>query len=229
MLRHPNHAPLLAVVLLALVAGCTEHTTSVEMRPIGGPSSSVPDFDKKPTPPVAARTHYAAGQLAESRGDIDAADGQYRAAIKLLPTHADALYHLGMILTAERKPEAVDVWQQYVKATGGTAASYSDLGFALDLAGREPEAERAFRQGIEKDPTFEPCRVNYGRLLARRGAWDDAAVQLAAVLTPAEVQFDLGYVSELQGDRTTAATRYRKALELDPKLNDAKLRLATVE
>ena len=227
-MRHPMRATILTATLLA-AAGCQHTTTTVHDAPIGSSGTAGADFDAKPTPPVDAHTHYAAGQLAESRGDLDGAAGQYRAAVKLSPTDAPALYRLGMILTAERKPDAPDVWRQYVKATGGTAPAYSDLGFALDLAGRPAEAEAAFRAGIARDDKCEPCRVNYGRFLARRGRWDDAAAQLSAVLTPAEVQFDLGSVLEQEGDRTGATEHYRKALDLDPKLSDAKLRLAAVE
>ena len=225
---------------MTAAVGC-EETTSTHSSPVGQNTiNPAADFDTKPTPPVEAGTHFAAGQLAESRGDLDAAAAQYQAAVTqfaaagpLGPHDQTAfetsLYRLGMILTAERKPEAVPVWQQYVSATGGSAPAYSDLGFALDLAGRPADAEAAFRAGIARDPKCESCRVNYGRLLARHRQLDDAAAQLAAVLTPAEVQFDLGAVFEQQGDRAAAAAHYHRALELDPKLTDAKLRLATVE
>ena len=220
-------AVLWAVALCG--GGCEHTTTTVQTPPLGKPSDTATDFDTKPTPPVTAHTHFAAGQLAESRGDLDGAAGQYQAALTLEPTEAPSLYRLGMILTAERKPAAVGVWQQYVVATGGTALAYSDLGFALDLADRPAEAEAAFRSGIAKDPRCEPCRVNYGRMLARHGLFDAAAVQLSAVLTPAEVQFDLGSVLEQQGDKAAAAERYHRALSLDPKLTDAQLRLAASE
>ncbi len=225
--------PILSVATLTLLAvaagGCEHTTTTVETPPLGKPGEAASDFDTRPTPPVAARTHYAAGQLAESRGDVDAAAGQYQAALKLMPTDAPSLYHLGMILTAERKPDAIGVWQQYVAVTGGTAVAYSDLGFALDLAGRPAESEDAFRAGIAKDPKCEACRVNYGRMLARRGRMDAAETQLAAVLTPAEVQFDLGSVLEQQGHKDAAVERYRRALVLDPQLSDATIRLAAVQ
>ena len=240
MRRRNTATALAAAVLAATAAGC-QQTTSTQSSPIGQANAPSSDFDAKPTPPVEAGTHFAAAQLAESRGDLDAAAGQYQAAAtqyQRAPRLAAAsdrtsyqvsLYRLGMILTAERKPEAIPVWQQYVTATDGSATAYSDLGYALDLAGRPADAEAAFRAGIAKDPKSEACRVNYGRLLARRRQLDDAAAQLAAVLTPAEVEFDLGAVFEQQGDRATAAVHYHRALQLDPKLNDAKLRLAAIE
>jgi len=239
-MRRRNTTTALAAILAAVAATGCEHTTTVHSSPIGAADLPGSDFDTKPTPPVQPGTHFAAGQLAESRGDLDAAATQYQLAVTKFAAedhlgpadqaaYQTSLYRLGMILTAERKPEAVPVWQQYVSATGGTATSYSDLGFALDLAGRPAEAATAFRAGIAKDPQCESCRVNYGRLLARQHKMDDAAAQLAAVLTPAEVEFDLGAVFEQQGDRSDAAAHYHRALKLDPNLSDAKVRLAEVE
>ena len=70
--------------------------------------------------------------------------------------------------------------------------------------------------------------MNYARLLARTGRMDAAAAQLAAVLSPAEVQFDLGSIAEAKGDLAGAQAKYRKAIEIDPDLSDAKVRLAAM-
>jgi tetratricopeptide (TPR) repeat protein len=224
-----RHAPRFLILAAALLAGGCQQTTSVTPTPVISNDGKLPtDAERQPTAPVTAKAHFAAGQLVESQGDLDRAAIQYRAAIEMDPTLTGPMYRLGMILTAERKPDAPAVWQQYVTATGGTATAYSNLGFALDLAGRSDEAEAAFRAGIAKDGRCEACRVNYARLLARRGDLGAATAQLSAVLAPAEVQYDLGSIAEAQGDRSTAAARYHKALELDPTLSDAKARLASL-
>ena len=220
-----------AVLSAAVLAGGCQHTEEVAPTSrITNPNVSYPSNYHAPEsePAVTAKAHYAAGQLAESQCNLDKAVEQYRLAVRLDPSHVEALYRLGMILTAERKPDAPAVWQQYVTVTGGTASAYSDLGFSLDLADRPADAERAFRAGIAQDPKCEPCRVNYARLLARRGDLDAAAAQLSAVLTPAEVQFDMGAIFEAEGDPQAAAARYRKALDLDPQLSDASVRLAAM-
>ena len=45
-------------------------------------------------------------------------------------------------------------------------------------------------------------------------------------LSPAEVQYNLGSICEQQGKRIEAKAYYEKALALDPKLRDARIRLA---
>src|SRR5207248_8903045 len=116
-------------------------------------------------------------------------------------------------------------WTKYTKATHDAAGGYSNLGFCYELAGRPTDAERAYQRGIAKDPQNQPCRVNYGLMLARQGKRDAAAEQLGAVLTPAEVHYDLASVLELQGKKDDAKEEYRKALQLNPAMTDAQVRL----
>ncbi len=184
----------------------------------------------KPEPPATAKTHFAAGQVAEGQADLDRAIDQYKQAVAIDPTYQPALFRLGMAQAAGRQYDAaILTWRQYVTATGGSAAAYADLGFCLDLAGRGPQADAAFKAGVAADPRNAPCRTNYGLMLARAGKLDAATVQLAAVLTPAEVQYDLASVLENQGRRDEAKARFAKALQLDPNMADAKARLTNLQ
>ena len=106
-----------------------------------------------------------------------------------------------------------------------SAVGYSNLGFCHELAGDPAEAERAYRTGIERDSDSTPCRINYGLMLARHGRIEEGVAQMQAVLSEAEVHFNVGSVHEGQGRLELARMEYRKALELDPKLRDATLRL----
>jgi superkiller protein 3 len=91
------------------------------------------------------------------------------------------------------------------------------------------DAEATFRTGIERDPDKTICRVNYGLMLARHDRLDDAVAQLRMALSPAEVNYNLGSVMEQMGRREQAKAYYQKALELDPRLSDAKERLAALK
>src|SRR5439155_1720785 len=131
---------------------------------------------------------------------------------------------------AKRYNDAIAICQRYLKATNGAPAAYNNLGFCYEQAGKADDAERAYKAGIEKDPSDGACRVNYGLLLARGGRLDDAAAQLqAGGLSPAEAQYDIGRIMEEQGKVEEAKVRYRKALELDPKLRDARSRLGNLK
>lgn len=187
-------------------------------------------FETSEDPPLNAQTYFAAGQLAESRQDAANAIKQYRQALKQDPRHQPSLYRLGVIYTRSKQyPSAIETWQNYILATDNSAAGYSNLGYCLEQAGQYTEAEAAYKKGIIKDPQYRPCRVNYGLMLARQCRTNEATIQLQSVLTPAEVQFNLGCVYEQLGQREGARAAYRKALDCKPDFTEAAKRLKALE
>ena len=187
-------------------------------------------FETSDDPPISADTHFAAGQLMESQGDLNGALKQYQAALKLDPNHKNALFRTGLVYTAQKNySEALLFWRRYLKATNNSSAAYNNLALCYEQAGQINDAEQAYKAGIARDPEERPCRINYGLMLARHARTQEATAQLATVLTPAEVQYNLGSVFEEQGKLADAKACYRKALELDPNLRDAKARLAAMK
>jgi tetratricopeptide (TPR) repeat protein len=213
----------LAAGLLAMIVGCNHNT-----QPARGPLSA-DRFEQAKNPPITAKTHFAAAQLAESEGRLGQAIQQYEQTLKLDPNYLDAMYRLGVV-HAELKdyPGAIEAWQRYIRATGGSATAYSNLGFCQELAGNSAAAEAAYKQGIARDPKNEPCRINYGLMLARRGNAREALDQLLTVLPPAQAHYDLASIYEITGRKGEAREEYRKALQIDPDLHDAKTKLAAL-
>jgi len=222
------------------VAGCqsnkssTTPTQTSSSNNSNNPMKPSPEdikFETSRDPPIKAQTRYAAGQLAESRDppDYNRAIDQYWEAVKIDPKYKEAYYRLGVLYCKlEHYPDAVVAWKQYIKYTNGSATGYSNLGFCYELANQHNEAEDAYRKGIAKDPKSNPCRVNYGLMLARDNRINEAMVQLQTVLTPAEVHYDLASIYEHDGRKEQARTEYRKALDCDPSLADAEVRLSSL-
>lgn len=187
-------------------------------------------FDTEREPAIALDTRYAAGQLAESQNNPANAMKQYEEALRLKPDHIPSLYRLGVVAAQlKQHPKAIQTWKRYLKATGNSANGYANLGFCQELAGDWQAAEEAYQTGVAKDPKNEPCRVNYGLMLARQDRMTDAIAQLRAVLTPAEVSYNLGSVHEQRGRKEQAKAEYQKALALDPDFHDARQRLAALD
>ncbi|MGE5610398.1 MAG: tetratricopeptide repeat protein [Bacillota bacterium] len=187
-------------------------------------------FEKSEDPPIAAETRYAAGQLAESQRNPTTAIQQYREALKIQPNHLPSLFRLAVVYAQVGSyADAVATWQIYLKETNNDPVAWANLGFCHELAGNTKEAEEAYQQGIAKDPKSNPCRVNYGLMLARAGRTTQAIIQLQAVLPEAQVHYNLGAIHEQQGHLAEAKAEYRKAMELDPNLAEAKLRLAALD
>jgi tetratricopeptide (TPR) repeat protein len=221
-------SPTLAAALgMLLSAGCQHNQWHAINKKI---SPADKQFETTEDPPITAATHFAAAQLAESRGDNKEAIEQYWAVVKMEPKNRDALFQLGTLYTRiQQFPDAIAAWTRYIDATGGDATGYSNLGFCHELAGHRGAAEEAYIKGIAKDAKNVPCRVNYGLMLARDNRIPEAEIQLQAVLSPAEVHYNLASVYELLGRKDQARAEYRRALTLDPGLTDAEARLSALQ
>jgi len=229
-MRMRSSNPIALVVLcVGLLVGCASKDKSDTSKQPAAPTAKT-KFDTEKEPTISADTRFAAGQLAESREDRVNAMKQYEEAVKLKPDHIKALYRLGVV-QAELKmyPNAIETWKRYVKVTHESAAGYANLGFCYELSGDLKAAEGAYQKGIAKDAKNEPCRVNYGLMLARQDRMTDAVNNLRAVLTPAQVAYNIGSVHELRGKKEQAKAEYQRAISLDPDFNDAKQRLAALE
>lgn len=218
---------LLWMTAFVAAAGCANKNSPPSAAP--NPTAAS-EFDKAKNPAITAKTHFAAGQLAESQGDLAHAIEQYQKALELNPKFGDAMFRLAVVQTNLRSfANAIDTWKSYVTLTNGSATAYSNLGFCQDLAGNAPAAEAAYRAGIVRDPSNEPCRVNYGLMLARHGRPNEALLQLQAVLPAAKAHYDLASVYETMGRKKEARVEYAKSLELDPAFTDAKTKLAGLD
>jgi len=210
--------------LAVILAGCAHHDPAAR-----GQSQRANDFEKMKDPPINAPTHFAAGQLAESQGRLPQAADQYLRALAIRPKYLEAMYRLGIVYAQMKDyPRAIEAWNNYVTATDGSAAAYSNLGFCHELAGDPAAAEASYKHGIARDAASEPCHINYGLMLARQGRSGEALRQLQTVLPPAKAHYDLASVYEIQGRKPEARAEYQKAVELDPQLDDAKARLAAL-
>lgn len=226
-----------AILLLSVTfGGCGHSNNASDTITSAAPNDSTAisaqrnPFETSQDPPITAETHFAAGQLAESQGDYNGALKQYKEAIKLDPKHKRAIYCQAICLSQLKKfPEAAATWKKYIEVTNNDPKGYSNLGFCYEMAGQIDEAESAYLRGIERDPKNVPCRTNYGLMLARLGRTAEGTLQLQAVLTPAEVHYNLASVLEHQNRKEAAKAEYRKAIELDPNLRDAEARLSALQ
>jgi tetratricopeptide (TPR) repeat protein len=167
--------------------------------------------------------------LAEAGHNYAAAAKQYEQACQEQPDYLWAEYRLGVVYSHTKDwPKAIAAWRSYIASTNGAASAWSNLGFTYELMGDSKQAEEAYKNGVARDGHCQPCRVNYGLLLARNGRIPEAEQQFSAVLTPAEVHNNLASVFEQQGRSKLARAEFEMALQLDPQMNDARNRMAAI-
>jgi tetratricopeptide (TPR) repeat protein len=192
-------------------------------------SHNVKIEEAKP-PPVTADVRFAAGQLAESRGDFNLAFHHYYKALDLDPKHLPTLFQLGVLYAKLKQyDQSVEIWKRYIVTTGDKGDGYGNLGFCYELMGMPKTAIATYKKGIEKDPKNPSCRTNYGIMLAREGNIPDALRQWNPVLTDAQIHYNLASVYQSNGRKEEAKAEYEKALDSDPTLIDARARLAQLQ
>jgi tetratricopeptide (TPR) repeat protein len=224
----------LAFILVAAgLVGCASHNNSNVTSNNSQASQATPDprdVPLAPAPKLSSNTYFAAGQFAETQGKPQDALKHYIEALKADPNNLAALYRTGVVYTELKQyDQAVNTWQKYIRQTNNAADAYGNLGFTYELAGRPADAEAAYQAGIARDPENILCRTNFGLMRAREDRVEEALKIWKPVLTDAEMHYNLGSVYQLEGRKLEAQIEYQKALDLDPKMEDAKSRLASCE
>ncbi len=219
----------MASLLAIAVVGCN-NSGQRQVSRSQPPVLAQDNFELAKEPAINAETRFAAGQLAESRGDFRRASLQYVQALKLDPNHLKAMNRLAVVYAMTRQyDQSIEIARRYVNATNRSADAWNNLAQCYEFANRNDEAEDAYKSGIAANGTNVPCRVNYGLWLARKDRVDEARAQMSAVLKPAEVHYNIASVLEMQGNKPAAKVEFAKALEADPTFSDAKKRLAAIE
>ncbi len=218
------------VCLSFFLCACGSHTNTTTQAEASRLNSDEANLPVAKDPPLTANTRFAAGQVAESQGDADAAIHQYNKALDIDPKHLPSLYRLGVIAAEQKNySESISIWKQYITASNDAPEGYGNLGYAYELNNQPDLAEATYKKGIEKDFRNPSCRTNYGLMLARRNKIPEAIKMWNPVLSDAEIHYDLAGIYAQNGRKQEAKAEYQRALACDPKLIDAKSRLSEID
>ena len=173
----------------------------------------------------------AAGNLTNSRPELEAARGYLERAIKLDPDFALAWTELAMVdielawvraLTEKEGFErARGLAQHALELSPGLAAAHRVLGYVhrtydWDWPAAQDEAQRA----LASNPRYTYARVLAGQIAATLGRWDEAERQLRAALDldPLNtfVVFNVATTLHRAGRYADAETRYQWLIEKAP-------------
>jgi len=129
-----------------------------------------------------------------------------------------ALAHLYLVSGRSTRAEAL--YREAVRTDPNDADGYVGLGEALDGQRRPDDAERAFRQGVEVEPSYWGAQTALGNFLFRHGRFAAAVPIYRRVtqLIPASPKSfnNLGAALEMSGDLGGAATAFERSLALEP-------------
>ena len=170
-----------------------------------------------------ARALVALGRAELGRGAFDRAEQAFARAIERAPSHAEMRLRIGRAWLKSQRLEdvarAVGMMRSAKALAPEAPAVYSALAQALERAGEDTEAERAYEEALRLDPHYVFVRK---RLLHRALDRDDTKRALshaerlvAEDETRAEYHFLLGLVTARTRHQDEARKHYQAAIERD--------------
>ena len=136
----------------------------------------VPASRPRPRPwrPSWLKTHprdvlflFHLGDEALTRKDYASAETRYRAVLAASPAHALALNNVAWLLLQQKKPGALPLAEQAVKAAPDRPALRDTLAQALAAEGRLPQALEMQKSALALRPDDPHLRLNLARLYAQ--------------------------------------------------------------
>ncbi len=170
-----------------------------------------------------------ADELAD-RGEIDAAIGAYRAALRDNPQHVEVNNNLANLLAARGNTESAEaLYRQAIAVQPTYGIAHLNLGILLDAQGRLAEAMVQLRRATELRPDDAKAHDRLGVVLAKSGDLAGALAHLREALriypASADVHNNLGIVYVQMGQRQNGISEFRAALVLDPSYAPARQNL----
>uniref|UniRef100_A0A3Q3XNG4 dolichyl-phosphate-mannose--protein mannosyltransferase n=1 Tax=Mola mola TaxID=94237 RepID=A0A3Q3XNG4_MOLML len=183
--------------------------------------------------PLNAKVHYNVGKNLADRGNVTAAVGYYREAVRLHPTYVHAMNNLGNIL--KERNELIEAEQLLSKAVSiqhDFAAAWMNLGIVQNSLQKFDKAERSYWNAIRYRKKYPDCYYNLGRLYADQKRHVDAlnAWRNATMLKPDHslAWNNMVILLDNTGNLGQAELIGREALRLLPKDHTIMFSLANV-
>jgi protein O-mannosyl-transferase len=171
--------------------------------------------------------HNNLGVVLEQQGKLDQAEAEFRRALELKPTFAEALNSLGGHLAGRgRVEEGISYCRRALEINPIYVNALYNLGNAYAGQQRFAEAISYYEEALRLKPRDYEARSNLAQSLAKTGRMDEALAQyrLAWKSKPEDVNLCRNLAAALvrQGKPDEAIGLYRQALGQNP--NDANLR-----
>ncbi len=164
---------------------------------------------------------------------FDTAIDNYKQALKINPSHAEASYNMGTALSAIGDLDAaIDSFKQAINIKPGYADAYNNMGGALQDRGDLEAAEESFKQALKINPSYAAAYYNMANVLKDKGELDGAidSFKQALKINPsfAEAYYNMGDALRDKGELEATIDCYKQALEIKPDFYDCKLNLIDV-
>jgi tetratricopeptide (TPR) repeat protein len=162
---------------------------------------------------------------AETRGrrfDLEAAEQNFREALRLAPTNTFALHMLARSVEQQgRKKEAVELYRDLTRKQPEWAGPHHELAGILAALGQREQAKAEYEETLRRDPNWAPASYDLGLMFLDEGRIDEAieyfSLTIKAGLTTPQIYYALGY-SLIRAEKFAGAVEpLQQALAADPR------------
>jgi tetratricopeptide (TPR) repeat protein len=186
------------------------------------------------TDPSYSQARLALVRVQDLQGDRKGALVEAKKLAQEMPNNGEAQFLVGRaLMRANDYAGAMPVLEKAAALSPGNAEAHALLATSAFFNGKNEQAVAAYKKALEIKPDNVSWRTDYGLFLARNGDLEAAATELKKVVaTPgykdAAGFVNLGYVNRNMKPPKLedSIAAYKKALELDPKEEQAALGLA---
>ncbi len=189
----------------------------------GDGSAPLPSGAPKPAATAGESSpelHNNLGRVHLSRGEVERAEAEFQAALRLDPKNAEALLNLGALHRAAGRTElAQRSIERALQVDPNSAFALAELAQIRRDQGALADAIRLYQDAVALNDAQPGLFLGLGDVLQRSARYADAeaAFQRALELDPDSfaAQYNLGVTYDALGRRAEARERYERALALD--------------
>lgn len=157
-----------------------------------------------------AKTHYEKGIKHEDAGRLEKAIAEFRLSAQDDPSNIEVYEHLADCLQElDREPEAVELWQEVVRAYPDSPRVHSDLGIAFGQNGQDVETLVEYYMALELGSDDAHIYFNIGLALMNLDRYEEA---ITICLNAVNRFPDEGRIHSILGDAYKWSHRYVEAI-----------------
>lgn len=161
------------------------------------------------------------GTLYRTLGKGDLAKSSYQTAIDQDPNFFEAYLQLGVLYQEEKNPLAIQYFTTATQLRPNSMDALYNLAFAHQEFNQIKEAQETYRAMLKKDPDFSTSLFQLGCIKQNQEKDLDSAIYFFNETLTKEPRFveawhNLGYCTELKGNKYQAIQYYQKALKYNP-------------
>ncbi|MBN2292897.1 MAG: tetratricopeptide repeat protein, partial [Pirellulales bacterium] len=205
----------------SIKSGFSKVTKTISPKPSPPAPSDAISLQVKAKP--SAKLYVSAANMHAANGDLKEAEEMYKRALTVSSDSADALMGYAMLKDKMGSyKDAVAMYDKAVKTHPQNAAMFNGLGLCHATHGDLNRALSALEEAVKLEPRELKYRNNIAMVLVEMGRYDDAFEHFKTQYDSSVAHYNLAYLIQKRGDKSTALKHFAAAIESNPNFSEAR-------